>query len=62
MKQKKRILSFLLAVCLIAGFLPATYVAAETTVQIVENIGDGQFLYYGENKWLVLDGDADNNG
>ena len=62
MKQKKRILSFLLAVCLIAGFLPATYVAAETTVQVVENIGDGQFLYYGENKWLVLDGDADNNG
>ena len=62
MKQKKRILSFLLAVCLIAGFLPAAYAAAETTVQIVENIGDGQFLYYGENKWLVLDGDADNNG
>ena len=62
MKQNIRVLSFLLAVCLIAGFLPATYVAAETTVQIVENIGDGQFLYYGENKWLVLDADADNNG
>ena len=64
MKQNKRILSFLLAVCLIAGFLPAICVAAETDTQIlgVEDIADGQYLYYGENKWLVLDADADNNG
>ncbi len=64
MKQNKRIISFLLAICLIAGFLPAANVAAETDTQIigVEDIADGQYLYYGENKWLVLDGDADNNG
>ena len=64
MKQNKRILSFLLAICLIAGFLPAVNVAAETDTQIlgVEDIAEGQYLYYGENKWLVLDGDADNNG
>lgn len=64
MKQNKRIISFLLAVCLIAGFLPAVCAAAETPTQIlgVEDIADGQYLYYGENKWLVLDADAGNHG
>lgn len=64
MKQNKRVLSFLLAVCLIVGFLPAICVAAETDTQIlgVEDIAQGQYLYYGENKWLVLDAEADNNG
>ena len=62
MKQHKRILSFLLAVCLIAGCLPAVFAAADTTARIVENVEDGQYLYYGENKWLVLDADADNQG
>jgi hypothetical protein len=64
MKQNKRIFKLLLAICLIACFLPAIYVAAETDTQIlaVEDIADGQYLYYGENKWLVLDAIADNNG
>ena len=64
MKQNKRILSLLLAVCLIAGFFVAIALAMETNTAIVdvEDLADGHYLYYGENKWLVLDADADNNG
>ncbi|MBQ6832254.1 MAG: hypothetical protein IJO28_06405, partial [Oscillospiraceae bacterium] len=64
MKQNKRMLSLLLAVCLMIGFLPAICLAAEADTQVlsVADIARGQYLYYGEHKWLVLDEVADNVG
>lgn len=64
MKQNKRIISLLLALCMVAMLLPVMTMAAEDTTEVigVENIADKQYVYYGENKWLILDADADNTG
>ena len=63
MKQIRKQFCWLLVLCLLIGLLPGIVMAAETqTAVAVEQISDGQYLYYGENKWQVLDSDYDNTG
>ena len=71
MKQSKRFLSFVIAVCMILGIVPAAATATETPEQFGVSIGAGvsaivdrHNIVFGGNsaQWLVLDSDCTTTG